>query len=58
MKMEHYLSKADVRAAIGFSIRSLERRARAGDGPVATHVEGRVVYRQADVEAWLVSCRR
>jgi hypothetical protein len=48
-----YLSAADVAARTPFSLKSLEKKRALGLGPKCSIVGRRVVYKWADVVAWI-----
>lgn len=53
-----YLTRAQLAALLQMHPKTLEAQARAGKGPKLLKVGRRVLYRRADVDAWLASCER
>ena len=47
-----YLGTRDASRLMGLSPRTLEKYRCCGGGPIYLKIGGRVVYRQADLEAW------
>jgi hypothetical protein len=58
MKTENTLTSAQLAAQLNRSVVTLERWRRLRSGPPFIRMLGRVVYRQADVDAWLESQRQ
>ena len=53
-----YLSTAEAAEFIGLAVGTLELWRSRGEGPAHVRLGRRVVYRKADVEAWLDANRR
>lgn len=53
MKVDRFLSPAEVAEMLQVSMRTLDRYRRAGTGPDYCRIANRVRYRQRDVTAWV-----
>ena len=51
----HLLNQEDVSDMLGISQRTLERMRVTGDGPKFAKLGRRVLYRPADIDAWIAS---
>ena len=56
--MPHLLNQSEAAELCRLSARTFERYRATGDGPKYIKAGRRVLYRQADIEAWITACVR